>query len=77
MQGRKSNNAHIKVRSCASKLDDRSEKVYLELNLKVHGIAAVIRYCKITLSDVLYSEQNLRGGFATLSALSTHNLPLT
>ena len=24
----------------------------------------------------LYSEQNLRGGFATLSALSTHNLPL-
>ena len=24
----------------------------------------------------VYSEQNLRGGFATLSALSTHNLPL-
>lgn len=34
-------------------MDDRGEKVYLELNLKVHGIAAVICYCKITLSDVL------------------------
>ena len=57
-------------------MDDGDEKVYLELNLIVHGIFAVIRYCKITLSDVLVScIQNLRGGFATLSALSTHNLP--
>ena len=36
-------------------MDDGDEKVYLELNLIVHGIVAVIRYCKITLSDVLVS----------------------
>ena len=36
-------------------MDDGDEKVYLELNLIVHGIVAVIWYCKITLSvsDVL------------------------